>query len=264
MKKYWMVAKCTWDEMLTYRLNFTMYRIRNILTFLTLYYLWLALLASNETLFGYTRELMLTYIVGTALLNAFVLASRSYAIGDDINQGVLSNYLLRPVNYFFYWIAKDIGDKAMNIVFALCELTILYLLLRPPLFIQTDLVYVSLFLLAVIIAVALYFCCNLILGMFGFWSPEIWAPRFIFMILVGFFSGGYFPLDILPEPLFIVFSALPFQYFLYMPLKIYLGQLSIAQVLYGISVGLTWVVLLYFVIDFLWRKGLRVYAAQGR
>lgn len=264
MGKYFLVAKNTWDEMLTYRLNFVMYRLRNILAFFTIYYLWVALIPPNTSLFGYTQSMMLTYIFGTTLLQSLVLSSRSYTIGDEINQGNLSNYLIRPVNYFAYWLAKDMGDKAMNMAFAAVELTILYLLLKPPIILQTDPLYLLLFFFTILIAMSLYFSFNLILGMFGFWSPEVWAPRFIFMILVSFFSGGYFPIDILPPQVAAFFQSLPFQYLLYFPIKVYLKQIPVQQTVAGILMGIVWVCVLGFVITWLWKKGLQVYTAQGK
>ena len=263
MKKYWLVAKNTWDEMLTYRLNFVMYRMRNVLSFLTFYFLWIALVPKSGSLFGYNQSVMLTYVLGTALLNAFVLSSRSYTVGDDIIQGTLSNYLIKPMQYFFYWVAKDAGDKAMNIAFASVELTILFFLLRPPLLLQTDIVYIIFFLLSILIAMGMYFCFNLLLGMIGFWSPEVWAPRFIFMILLSFFSGGYFPLDILPKPVFIVFNLLPFHYLTYFPLQIYLKRVSFYAMTYDFALSILWLAILVFLVDALWKKGLSVYTAQG-
>ncbi len=264
MNKYVMVARNTWDEVFTYRFNFAMYRARNVLTFLTMYYLWFALLPPGKEVFGYTHSMILTYMFGTALLQAFVLSSRSYAIGDDINQGNLSNYLIKPLNYFYYWLAKDAGDKAMNLAFASVELTLLFLFLQPPFYIQTDPLYILLFFIAAGIAMILYFLLNLLLGMVGFWSPEVWAPRFIFMIIISFFSGTYFPLDILPEPLLTVFQSLPFQYLLYFPLKIYLKQIPLPHVLSGIAIGVAWSVALYIAVQWMWKKGLQVYTAQGR
>lgn len=264
MKKYWIVIKNTWDEMLTYRLNFMMWRIRMVLHVIAMYFLWLAVLPQDGAIGGYSQTMMLTYILGTSLLGAIVLSSRSYSVGDEINSGDLSNYLIRPVNYFSYWFAKDLGDKAMNIVFSITELTILFFIIQPPVFLQTNIIYLLLFLLSILCAVVLYFFFNLLLGFIGFWSPEVWAPRFIFYVTVGFFAGGYFPLDILSGPVAIVFKTLPFSYLLYFPLKIYLGQLSIVEALQGLIIGFLWVVVLYICVQMIWKKGILLYTAQGR
>src|SRR5581483_8490660 len=153
MKKYYQIMKNTWDEMVTYRLNFSMWRFRNVLQLLTMYFLWYSVIPSNKSIFGYSHSLILTYILGTSILSSVVLSSRSYDIGDVINKGELSNFLLKPINFFYYLFAKDIGDKAMNIVFSFGELFLLFILLRPPFLIQTNPFYLVAFLIAICIAV---------------------------------------------------------------------------------------------------------------
>lgn len=264
MKKYWIVAKNTWEETFIYRLNFVMWRFRTVLSLITVYFLWFSILPKDGIFIGYNQSLMLTYILGTSLVSSVILASRTVAVGEEINEGNLSNFLIRPINYFLYWFAKDLGDKAMNIIFSLGELTILFLVLRPPFFIQTDLKYLFFCFVAIILGVVLFFFFNFLLGLIGFWSPEVWAPRFIFIILLSFFAGSFFPLDILPAPIFNIFQYLPFPYLLYFPLKIYLGQLALNKIFFGLLISITWTFLIYGIVRFVWQKGLKLYAAEGR
>ncbi len=255
--------KNTWDEAVTYRLSFSVWRFRNVLQLLTMYFLWYALVPAQKTTFGYSQSLILTYILGTSILSSLILSSRSYDLGDSINKGDLSSYLMRPINFFYYLFAKDIGDKAMNITFSVGELTILFILLRPPFFIQTNPFYLTAFFMSIIAALILFFFCNLLLGFIGFWSPETWAPRFIFGIFINFFAGGLFPLDILPAPLFAVFRLSPLTYLLYFPLKLYLGQLSFPDMLSGFLISYIWIFCMYKIIQLVWMRGLKVYTAQG-
>lgn len=264
MNKYLIVAKNTWDETLTYRLNFVMWRVRNVFQLLTIYFLWSSILAQNTNLLGYSQSFMLTYILGTSLISSIAISSRSYGIGDEINSGNLSNFLIKPINYFFYWFAKDLGDKTMNILFSILELTIIFIFLHPPVFIQTNIFFIFLFIASLVIALILYFFFNILLGFIGFWSPEIWAPRFIFIILLNFFGGILFPLDILPKSVFYVLQGLPFTYILYFPLKIYLGQLSHIEIYRGLLISCIWIGFMYWIVKFIWIKGLRIYTAYGR
>lgn len=264
MNKYLRVIRNTWEEILTYRLNFVLWRFRTVLQLLTIYFLWSSVMPSSSLVFGYTKSMMLTYILGTSLINSIVFSTRSHEIGENINSGNLSIFLIRPINYFIYWFSRDIGDKIMNILFSLLELVILFLVLKPPVFVQTNITYLSLTVIAVILAILIHFFFGFLLGTIGFWSPEVWAPRFIFYILISFFAGGFFPLDILPKSLFLVFQILPFSYLLFFPLKIYLGQLSNIEIFTGIIISSVWVFLLYNFLKLVWTKGLKIYTAYGR
>lgn len=264
MKKYLRVLGNTWEEMVAYRLNFVMWRVRTVFQVLTMYFLWYALIPKGQALFGYSHSFMLTYILGTSLLSSIILSTKTHEIGENIYKGDLSIYLIRPINYFLYWFSRDIGDKLFNIFFAIVELTILFFILKPPIFLQTDSAYLIFTLFATVLAVILYFLFGSLLGIIGFWSPEVWAPRFILFILLQFFAGSLFPLDILPKPLYDAFALTPFPYLLYFPLKVYLGQLSFSAIYQGIVISSAWGFFMMVILQYVWNKGLRLYTAVGR
>ncbi|QQG40960.1 MAG: ABC-2 family transporter protein [Candidatus Levyibacteriota bacterium] len=263
MRKYFLVITNTWNEILTYRLSFILWRLRTVLQLLTIYFLWSSLIPHQKTLFGYSQSLMLTYVIGTSFISSIVLSTRTHEIGENINSGNLSAFLARPIGYFGYWFARDMGDKLGNITFSLIELAFLFFLINPPLFFQTDVIYLLFFITTIFLGIILHFCIGSLLGMIGFWSPEVWAPRFIFFILIGFFAGSLFPLDIFPKPIFNLLQFMPFSYLLFFPLKIYLGQLSVPQIMQGISISLVWIIFLSGCLYFVWRKGLKMYTAYG-
>lgn len=264
MHKYFRVFANTWSETLSYRLNFVMWRFRVVLQLLTMFFLWSAVIPKGANLFGYSQAEMLTYILGTSLITSIVLATRTTEIGDQINNGELSNFLIKPISYMKYWFARDLGDKAMNLTFSVIEISILIIIFKPLLVIQENPTFLSLTLLAALISMCMYFFFNFLLGLFGFWSNEIWGPRFIFWILINFFAGSLFPLDILPKPIFQVLEFLPFTYLLYFPLKIYLGQLNTFQIVQGLIVSLIWTGILLIFCKIAWTRGLKLYGAEGR
>lgn len=264
MKKYWQVVKNTWAEYMTYRLNFILWRVRRVLNLLLVYFLWSAIFVGQGEVFGYSQKQILTYILLSNIVASFVFATKTLEIGGQINSGDLTNFLLRPISYFKYWWARDFSDKVLNIFFSIVEVALLIFLFKPGVFLQTNLNLLFFFALSIILGIVLYFHLSFLLGFIGFWSPEVWAPRFIFFILTEFFVGGLFPLDILPKPLFLALQALPFPYLLYFPLKIYLGQLNIWQIAGGFAVSMVWLFTIYQTVQLVWQKGLRVYTAEGR
>lgn len=263
MKKYYLVASHTWSQMFEYRLSFVIWRLRSVLQVLTLLFLWSAVLPNNSSLASYNQASMLTYILGTSFVSSIVLSSKTLQVGDEINEGTLSGYLLRPLNFFAYWLARDIGDKAMNTAFAFVELCLILLIFRPPVFLQTHILPLALSLVATLLAMVLFFFFSMLLSFVGFWSRDVYGPRFIFLQLLSFFAGGLFPLDILPKPVFQVLQYLPFMYMQFFPIKIYLGQLSPSEMVLGLLVCLVWVVLMYRIMLFVWQKGLKAYTASG-
>lgn len=264
MKKYLLVAQNTWDQTVAYRLNFVMWRLRVVLSLVTTYFLWLTLLPTGKLLVNYNQASMLSYVLGGSIVYSIVLSTRVADVANEITQGDLSNYLLKPMSYIWYYFAKDIGDKAMNVVFSLIELTLFFLVIRPPFFIQTNFWDLAVFLLSLFLAVIMNFYINMLLSFIGFVSSEVWAPRFIFFILLSFFAGTLFPLDILPHWLYLILTALPFSYLVFIPMKLYLGQLSLGTTVFSLGISFCWCVALYFCVKFSWKKGLQFYSAEGK
>lgn len=264
MKTYLRIIKNTWDENFVYRLNFIMWRLRIVIRFLITYFLWSSIYSGSKQFFGHTRETMLTYVVLVYIVSNFVLATRTQEIGAEINEGKLTNYLLKPINYFFGLLSRDLGDKLLNFVFTLIEFSLLFLVLKPPLFFQTDLMVVIFSLFAFCGSVVLYFCISVLIGYLGFWTTEIWATRFIFLILLDYLAGGFFPIDILPPFATNLLLFTPFPYLFYYPVKLYLGQLELTRIVGGFFMIFLWIIILTQLLHVTWKKGLRMYSAEGR
>lgn len=264
MNKYYLVARNTWDQTVAYRLNFVMWRFRVFLSLVSTYFLWFTLLPQGKSIGSYDQSTILTYILGGSIVYSIVLSTRVADVANEITQGDLSNYLIRPVNYIGYYFAKDIGDKGMNILFSFIEVTLFFLIVHPPFYIQTNAFYLLGFILSILIAICINFSINMLLSFVGFFSAEVWAPRFIFYVVISFFAGTIFPLDILPKWLYLSLQALPFSYLIYTPMKIYLGQLSLQATVLSLFIAALWCVALFFCMQFVWRKGIKLYGAEGK
>ncbi len=267
MKKYLSIFKISFAQEFAYRANFIMWRVRNVLQILLVFFLWTTVFTDPQTeLFGYNRDKILTYVFGIFILRALVLSSRAVDIAGEISRGYLTNYLLKPINYIKYWFTRDISSKALNLSFATVEIGILYFFLRPTFFIQTNPLQIFLFLVSVLFAIVMFFGLLVLVNFITFWFPEGgWASQFlIIVIFTEFMSGAVFPIDILPEAIQNVLYALPFPYLLFFPLQVYLGKLSMGMMLQGLLISGIWVVVLIFVMNQAWTKGIKRYSAVGR
>lgn len=264
MNKYLLVLTNTWNEIFTYRLNFVMWRIRTVLQFLIVYFLWVSVMPESGQLFGYSKELMMTYVLMTQVVGTMIFSTRTGEIAENINSGDLSIFLVRPWGYFKYWFFRDLGDKAVNLSFSAVEITLILLLFQPPIFLQTNPLFLIMAVVAIGIAVFLHFFISCLLSMIGFWSSDVWAPRFIFYISINFFTGGIFPLDILPNHIFQILKYSPFAYLQFFPIKVYLGQVSLPEILVGLLIGIFWTIFFYFVLKLIFNKGLKNFTAAGR
>ena len=265
-QKYLQVAKTSWQAGFVYRLSFVMWRVRVVVQFLAIYFLWTAILGNHQNAFGYTESQLLTYIIGTSIIRTFVFSSRSIDAQGEIASGDLSNYLVKPLNYFTYWLSRDISDKLLNILFMIGEIAIFIFVVRPPLFFPSNLIFVLLALIATILAIIMYYYFSFLVSMTTFWLPEEngWPQRFLIFVLLEFLAGGLFPLNILPPALYKIAAVLPPAYMLNHPLQIYLGKFNLQQSILTIIVTAIWIIGLREFANRVFKRGLKVYGAYGR
>lgn len=262
MRKYLTVFTISLQEFFTYRLNFVMWRVRQVFVFLIPFFLWRSVLGGGGELYGYGFAALMTYLFGTTILRSLVMGSRTVDLGWMINTGYLSIPLLKPMSLFRFFFTRDLADKLYNLTFICFEIPLLFLLFRPPVFLQTNFLVLVPTLFSLLFAILIYFLINLLFGSIAFWSRDIWAPRFLLMVIMEFATGAMFPLDMLSDSLQRLVMLTPFPYLLFVPLQLYLGQ--DAQVVGHLATQLFWVVSLYLAVKYVWQKGLKVYEAEGR
>jgi ABC-2 type transport system permease protein len=267
MKRYLTVFRISLQQEFVYRANFVMWRLRNILQFLLIFFLWDSIYAQPQReVFGYDKAKILTYIFALLLVRAFVLSARGIEVGGEIANGSFTNYLLKPISYIKYWLVRDLSSKALNMLFATLEFGLLYLLIKPSFFLQTNPVFVLGFLISVAIAMLIYFLLLFVVSMPSFWYPEgAWGFQFLLTaVFVEFLSGAIFPLDVLPQNIQKLINLTPFPYLIFYPIQIYLGRVDRAMFIKGFAISAIWLLLLLYILKILWNRGLKVYQSYGR
>lgn len=262
-RKYFSVFKISWEQGFIYRLNFVLWRVRSVLQLILIYFVWWTVFQSQTQVFGYTEKSIVTYILVAALIRAIILSTRVMDIAGTINEGQLSNFLVKPLSLIGYFFSRDIADKLLNISFVVVEVILFILLLKPAIIIQTNLNLLFLFLLATILGLILFFLISFTIGLFAFWIENSWGPFFLLNILMESLGGGLFPTDILPSPLDKIVLLTPFPYLIYFPAKVYLGDLGSFNLFLGFGILVFWVLLMWFMMRWILTAGLKRYSAEG-
>lgn len=227
------------------------------------YYLWRHLAYSTGNFAGYAENELITYVFLANILRSIVFGSQSREVAQTINQGNLSAFLTKPMNFFAYNFAKETAERTVLFISAALEVFIFAILLKADLIWQNRFELLLLFLLASFLAMILYSLLSFLASLIAFWSREAMGPRFLFEWLLEFASGSFFPLNILGDAAFVVLSALPFMYLIFFPLAIYLGRLDERQIAAGILIQITFISLAGVMAARVWRNGLKKYSGEG-
>ncbi len=263
LRKYQALFSISWQNGLVYKTSFFLWQLRQLLATMLPLALWTAVYASNTTAFGYTEGEMIGYIIITGLLQSIIMATALHNIPNTVYSGELSIILVRPIGVFRYAMMLDLADKLKNILVVVLVSVGLWLTMQP---VVTGFSWdiLPLLLVWVLGGVVIHFFIEMLFGAIGFWSPDVWGPKFVFFILVELAAGRSFPLDILPEPVQQVLFMTPLPLLGFVQTQLALGRLATERIP-SITISLiVWSIVMAVACHAVWRHGLKSYASAGR
>lgn len=266
MRKYWTIFSLSFQNEFTYRLNFVLWRLRNVIRILLVITLWNVVFSNTPQVFGYTKDQLIAYVFMASIVSTLIMASPSNdTMGGEIGNGDLSNYLVKPISYIKYWFTRDLASKLLNVFFSIGEFVILLAIFRPDITFPQNPVNIIFAIVAWAAAVVLYFLVSKIAVFCGFWIPtNAWGFMFIVLVFLEMLSGVIFPIDVLPPLGQFLINLTPFPYLIYYPISIYVGKFTSPEVLWILVRTVLWVFLSGYLALVMWKKGLKIYGSEGR
>lgn len=243
---------------LAYKASFYLFILCSILGAFVSYYLWMAIYGSSSSgvLGGLTQNEMVTYIFMSYVTSTIAMVGISEEIGDDVEQGTVAMYMIKPINYRMSLIAQAAGD-------------VIYRIFAPAIFVWigleiyrvsvlgmklTSLWQLAAYAISVIMSFLIYVLFDFCFGMIAFITTYIFGVNLAKDALLSFLSGQLIPISFFPEAMQTVFSFLPFSSMVYTPVMIYLGKYQGIQLFEMLLRQFIWVVLLYALGSLMWKK----------
>jgi ABC-2 type transport system permease protein len=266
MRKYWHVVKIGFSNTLVYRFNFFIRAAFGLVPLLATIYLWGAVYRgqTSAAIAGYTLPGMISYYLLVTIVDTFTAVNEDdWQIAADIKDGNISQFLLKPIDFFSYRLCLFLSGKVIFAAASLVPVGIFIFCMRKYLVAPVDAAALGGFVFSVVLTAFLQFFISYTLALSAFWLLEV--STLIFMVFAfEYIAGGHlFPLNILPLGIEQALNFTPFPYLLYFPVSVYLGQTRGPALWQGICIQAGWTVLFYLVAQAVWSRGIRKYSAVG-
>jgi ABC-2 type transport system permease protein len=184
-----------------------------------------ALFEGGRTVNGYTVQDAVTYaIIAQSLLMA-MSAFGNRELSESIIRGQIVTDLSRPINFYLYWAALDLGRALYYLIFRGIPTYVIGTLLfggRVPL----DPRVWALFLVSIATGMCLSFTFRYIVSSLAFWTTDVRGILYLSNTFIMFFAGFIVPIAFFPAPLRAVAQLLPFQGLSQVPVNVYLGKVA--------------------------------------
>lgn len=250
---------------LVYRWNFAIRGFFSLFHLAVVFILWGAAYAGKETIGGFDLDQTITYFIMLIVLQFFVSAfNEDYQISEEIRNGLINQFLLKPINYFAYRFSIFVAARMVSGLLVLVPLLIAYPFLHEHVTFPGELWRLGLGIPAMFLAAMVQFSIAFAFGMLTFWFLEIQGFVILSMAIESVLGGQIFPLDLLPPVVLRVAEYLPFYYQMYFPAAILTGRIEDPMLaLRGLAIGSCWVIVLLTLNRVLWLRGLRRHTAVG-
>jgi ABC-2 type transport system permease protein len=259
--KWWQTIKVTWVKHTAYRLNFFLQIIGPGLVFFFIkYQLWSSIYRGDQQTIigGFTLDQMIQYHVWGFLVALIAQANGSWNLSEDIRMGRISSYLIYPFQFHEYHTASFVSFQFIQLFIATFTLALIVLTQLAPLPSLYYLIQGTLFTLFISL---FWFLLQYLVGILAFWLEETWIIRVIISIVSYFLSGAIIPLDLYPKWLTHILDYTPFPYLTYYPIQIFMERP--VPVFQGYFVITLWMLITIFFINFVWKRGIKMYTAAG-
>jgi ABC-2 type transport system permease protein len=194
--------------------------------------------APGSSVQGFDAAQTVTYVwIGQALLMPVYLWGW-WEIIQTIRTGAIVTDLLKPTDYFTYWLSRDLGRAFAHVLLRFVPTLIVGALLFDLVYPDTVARWVA-FLASIPMAIIVSFCFRFMMNLWGFWVLDHRGIAGISTVVVGMFSGHLLPIAWYPPIVRDILNILPFRAIIMLPVEIYLGQVSM---LFGLGLQAFWVV----------------------
>ena len=97
----------------------------------------------------------------------------------------------------------------------------------------------------------------------AFWTTRVYTIHEFYYAMILLFAGQFVPLQLMPTVIQNIAKFLPFQLFMYLPIQIIQGNLSMNEILRGYGIGVIWLIFALILFRVIWREGLKRFSAVG-
>lgn len=256
IQSFFQTARIVFASKIVYRTNTILGVLERIVRISVPLFVWSALYgASGETAInGRTLSETMIYVLVSQTCTALVSADFASTIENRMRTGVIEYNFIRPLSPRMIFVGEGLGESMYALLRTAIPVVVLGVILIPQLSFSITPVYLLLFLTSLLLGYAVSTVFELLKGMFAFWFVNVYILNWFMDLFYVLLSGSYVPLWFYPNWLRAIAAVLPFQAAYYLPVEIFLGIRDIPGCFAALSVQFFWIIVLWVLQEFLWRK----------
>lgn len=264
MKSYRGLFKMTFKGELQYRAKAISGMMTQLFWGILYVYLYTAFMG-GKIIEGFSLSQMASYVwLGQAF---FVLRYQELPknCASEIENGNVCYKFVRPINLYNQWYFEHLGYKISATLLRFTPIVAVALLLPDNIGLMlpvSGLAFV-LFLIAIVIGALMTSAISMLIVCLTFKTLSAKGTSTIVNTICGLLGGLFIPIPLMPQAIQNILNYLPFRFITDLPLRIYIGNISILSGLTFIIISLVWLIGLIILGKLLMKQVLKKTVIQG-
>jgi ABC-2 type transport system permease protein len=262
MRLFWEVIVLAFQRQMTYRAANLAGLVTNVFFGLLRAMVLIALFGARTQVEGMTVNDAITYTGLTQAIIAYLSIFGWYEMMDSVYSGEVAADLLKPLNYFGFWLARDVGRAMASLLVRGLPILLLYALIFD-ITVPADVIQWLALLASLLLSLLVSFGWRFLVNVAAFWTPDArGVGRFAFGLSWAL-SGFIMPLRLFPDWFRTLCELTPFPSMVNTTVEVYLGLLTGEALLAALATQALWAVALALAGHVILRRGVRKLVIQG-
>jgi len=243
MRVYLAIAVKSFQKHLTYRAANLAGIITNMFFGAVYVFVYVALFQGRTTVGGLDVRDAVTYVVLTQSLLMAMSAFGNRELSESIMKGQIASDLSRPLDFYLYWAAIDLGRAVYYLIFRGIPTLLIGLILfraRLPASPSDALAFA----VCTATGIVMSFVFRFIPNSLAFWTTDARGINTLVNTVILFFSGFIVPINFFPPVLRGLVLLLPFSAMANLPVNVYLGNVTGPELAQALFVQAAWIIAL--------------------
>jgi len=205
---------------------------------------------------GITLQGAITYAALGQALIGYLHMFPWFELMNTVYTGDIASDLLKPMNYFSFWLAQDFGRAIVNFLLRGVTVMIGYAFIFD-LYWPSGPSQILAIAISMLLSWLVSFSWRFLINLISFWTPNAVGILRFFYVLSWFFSGFLMPLRFYPQWVIRISYLLPFPHMMNSTMEVYLGVLQGPEIFMALISQALWVLGLVAAGQLVLRMGVR-------
>jgi ABC-2 type transport system permease protein len=262
MRLYWELTKRSFQQHITYRAATLAGLVTNFFFGLLRAAVLIALYNGRPQVEGLSIAGAITYTGLTQAVIGFLSLFGWYDLILSVHTGQVGSELLKPMSFFGFWLARDLGRALVNLVLRGLPIMLFYALVFNLTLPGGPGQWLA-FLLALFLGWLVSFSWRYLINLAAFWVPNAVGIGRLAYTLSWFMSGFLMPLRFFPDWFQHLCYLTPFPQAINTVIEVYLGLVEGPDLIYALLGQALWAAGMILAGELILQAGVRRLVIQG-